>query len=152
MPAELGIVNKGAKRDELYVEQNERGFTSFITCDIDGLYPAPGCDHTFGYRGLLMQISYRKVFLPEWRMIEQKVKDLLDSFMRQASLSGPWIGIQISRNAVSFSPCMTMSKWYRAALPLWPLPSRRATSVPRTFASSIDDKSGSAALAASPSK
>jgi len=36
-----------------------------------------------------MQITYRKPYLPQWRSIEQKVKDLLDSFMRQASLIGP---------------------------------------------------------------
>ena len=104
------LVSKGWQHDEVYVDRNGGKLAGFITCDIDGKYPSPGCAHNFRYRGLLMQVTYRKPFLPRWRSIEQKIKDLLDSFMRQASLSGPQDRGQSSRKAVSLSPCMTMSQ------------------------------------------
>jgi hypothetical protein len=88
-PAQLGIINKGRERDEIYVDRGEGALAGFITCNLDGRVPAPGCTHNFLYRNRLMQITYRKPYLPQWRSIEQKVKDLLDSFMRQASLIGP---------------------------------------------------------------
>jgi hypothetical protein len=88
-PAELGIINKGRRRDEIYVDRDNQTLAGFITCNVDRSVPSPGCSHEFLYRNLLMRVTYRKPFLPQWRSIEHRVKELLDSFMRQAFLGAP---------------------------------------------------------------
>lgn len=86
IPTDINAVHKGRKRDEIYIHKNG-DMDGFITCDIDGRYPSPGCTDEFLYRDLLLSVTYRKAFLPGWLSIEQSVKALFESFMRQTSLA-----------------------------------------------------------------
>jgi hypothetical protein len=53
-------------------------------CYVDGSVPEPGCEADFDYKGILLQVTYGKYFLPQWKAIEQTTKGLFDSFAAYA--------------------------------------------------------------------
>jgi hypothetical protein len=47
--------------------------------------PYQTCSHLdFDYKGILLQVTYGKYFLPQWKAIEQTTKGLFDSFAAYA--------------------------------------------------------------------
>jgi hypothetical protein len=72
--------NAHGRRQELYVAAEDGKIRSFISCYRDGTVPFPGCAETFVYRNLLLQADYGKGYLPNWRIVEQDVTDLIDRF------------------------------------------------------------------------
>lgn len=66
---------------DLYRRLDESGnLISYIECTRDNTREIPNCSHIFNHEGLLVKISYRKTYLPQWQEIYQKGIDLIDSF------------------------------------------------------------------------
>jgi hypothetical protein len=51
-----------------------------IICNGAGTVPAPGCQHFFLYKNLLIHMNYRADFLPVWREIEHDVREKLKTW------------------------------------------------------------------------
>jgi hypothetical protein len=66
---------------DIYVDNAERPLT-MITCTgiDDKKVPSPGCSQYFDYGKLRIQINYSRDYLPEWKVVQSKVKQLLDRF------------------------------------------------------------------------
>jgi hypothetical protein len=80
IPAESATANKGTLRQELYSAEDQGTLRSYIRCRRDGDVPYPTCSHEFLYRQFLVDVILNKHRLPEWRAIQQEVKDLIDRF------------------------------------------------------------------------
>jgi hypothetical protein len=88
LPTDFRNSEGAVRRPAIYVDKTEAGIQSFIGCSVDGSVPEPGCTATFNYKGMLLDVTYGKYFLPQWREIEQATKALFDSFEMHADLSG----------------------------------------------------------------
>jgi len=88
-PKDVKPPDMGELRQEIYVNKGSDGLIGFITCNPPGSVPEPGCEYEFNYRGLLLQVDYGKYFLPQWREIDQSVRDLFDSFTTHALRAAP---------------------------------------------------------------
>jgi hypothetical protein len=55
-------------------------FQTSIICNGAGTVPAPGCQHFFLYKHLLIHMNYQADFLPSWREIEHDVREKLQSW------------------------------------------------------------------------
>lgn len=77
---ELATALKGTLRQELYSAEDQGTLTSYIRCVRDGDVPYPTCRLEFLYRQFLVDVSFNKHRLPEWRAIQQEVKGLIDRF------------------------------------------------------------------------
>lgn len=84
LPKDFHASEGGEGRQEIYVDKTDAGLQSFIRCSVDGSVPEPGCTAKFSYKGVLLDVTYGKYFLPQWREIEQGVKALFDSFEMRA--------------------------------------------------------------------
>lgn len=51
-----------------------------IICNGPGTVPAPGCQHFFLYKNLLIHMNYRADFLPGWREVEHDVREKLQTW------------------------------------------------------------------------
>ena len=80
IPVELASAHKGALRQELYVAEDQGTLSSFIACRRDGDVPYPTCRQKFLHRQFLIDVTFNKHRLPEWRTIQLKVKALIDPF------------------------------------------------------------------------
>jgi hypothetical protein len=89
LPTDFHASEGGEGRQAIYVDKTDAGLRSFIRCSVDGSVPEPGCTAKFNYKGMLLDVTYGKYFLPQWREIEQATKALFDSFEMRAGLSGP---------------------------------------------------------------
>jgi hypothetical protein len=78
--------NDAELRQELYVDKSPSGLTGFISCNVDGTVPEPGCEADFDCKEMLLQVTYGKYFLPQWSAIEQATRELFDGFAAHAEL------------------------------------------------------------------
>lgn len=78
MPVEPETASKGTFRQELYVAEDHAKLSVFIACYSS--VPSPGCRQEFLYRDFLIDVSFNKRHLPEWRAIKKEVIDLIDRF------------------------------------------------------------------------
>lgn len=78
IPVESATANKGTLRQELYLAEDQGVLSSFITCRRDGDVPYPTCRQKFLHRQFLIEVTFNKLRLSEWRAIQQEVKALVD--------------------------------------------------------------------------
>lgn len=69
---------------EFYVMKSGNNIQAYIMCGIGKQIIDQGCKHHFIYHNkILIKISYSSRYLPEWKMLEQKMTALLDQFRIQ---------------------------------------------------------------------
>ena len=83
--------NVGSVHDVLEAQGVDGNLSTLITCNPDGLqYPtpfSPSCTQVFMHAQLnaLVQVTYRKEYLPEWKKIQANTSELLSSFAQEDS-------------------------------------------------------------------
>lgn len=77
--------NDGIVHYEVYLEGTRDDFSSYILCE--PLVEKPGCYHHFSVDGMYIKISYAKIFLPQWKDIQNKFLNLLTK-LRTKPLEG----------------------------------------------------------------
>jgi hypothetical protein len=67
---------------ELYTEKENGKIISFIECtqEKDEAVQTQGCNQYFVYKNYLINMSYRKYYLSEWRDLQKKSIKLIESF------------------------------------------------------------------------
>lgn len=77
-----GSMRPGQRPSELYVRDEGGERFTWIACDLPRPGRFPGCKTEFVADGYLVGVSFSRVFLPQWREIQDSTRRLIASFQR----------------------------------------------------------------------
>ena len=76
---------KNARGEEVFFSRKDEAVTFLMTCKTVAMVNYPGCQQHFPYRGAVIQLSFRRPHLDNWRTIWTRTVKLLDGFVQSAS-------------------------------------------------------------------
>lgn len=67
----------GHKSEIYFFAYKNDHIETYLDCDIPGIQPYPGCHAEFYIGSFLARVSYSRIFLPEWKTIQEKVSEMV---------------------------------------------------------------------------
>jgi hypothetical protein len=79
-----GINEKG---EDIYASYNSGELVAVLRCQRLQPQRSPPCEHYFGWKSFDVRVHYHLDYYPNWKLIQNKVENLLSSFLMQSPAS-----------------------------------------------------------------